>query len=80
MGKRMGGGWWGREGDTYRAERQSSARGRLCLPRMGLFPLFAMAKPGLLHPFLYHNDTFEFIPVEGVCRGIRAETTIFHLL
>lgn len=36
-----------------------------------------MAKPGLLHPFPYYDDTFEFMPAEGICRAIRSEMTIF---
>lgn len=44
----MGGGGWGLCG------------GRLFRPQTGLFPLVSTTKPGLLHPFPYCDDTFEF--------------------
>lgn len=65
----MGKGWveGGGDGRVTRTGQRGRAVpwGRLCLPQRGLFPLFSMAKPGLLHPFSYRNNTFEFTPVEA---------------
>lgn len=51
-GERMGGGWWGREGDTHRAERQSSTMGKALSSSKGFISIVFNGKTWITASFL----------------------------